>query len=319
MRKFVFVLICGLAFSVHTAQEKNVSKVETIFNRYLALNHPKGPSKTDAYDPVVSAEMSRARMARLAVLAELRSFPKDAVLAAREVLFKQANSKQRLEIVAMLGDDIHTRQCADLLHDVIQDVRETGDGDAAIYEELVRCSAVHGLRRMGRRIDRRGGVRTGQVFEPKVSGLTPYMIAAAKDTSERVRISATYALADSLDPAAVPVFLDLLKDPSQKVRLYAACFLTEHQNVAGLLEMQNALNRFIKTDKVEPEEEFRHYIMIELLITSFERITGKTFGQIPLNPTLSSSVNSGEKEQYDELLNTWHAWWTWQPDDLQLK
>ena len=112
MRGFAFVLMLGLAFSVHAAQEKDVSRVEIIFKRYLETAHPKGPSKTDAYDPVVDAKINEARQARLSILAELKAFPKEAVRSARGVLFAQADPKQRREIVGMLGDHIHTRECA---------------------------------------------------------------------------------------------------------------------------------------------------------------------------------------------------------------
>jgi hypothetical protein len=313
MRGFAFVLMFGLAFSVHAAQEKDVSKVETTFKRYLETPHPKGPSKTDAYDPKVDAEINGARQARLSILAELKAFPKEAVRAARRVLFEQASPKQRYEIVGMLGDYIHTRECAELLHDVIQDVREP---KATLYEELVRSSAVHGLRMMGRRTHRSGGkrIRRGPDFEPKVRGLVPYMISAANDKAERVRVSALYALAGSRDLAAVAELRNRLKDRSEKVRLYAACFLTEYQDAAGLSEMRKALCRLMKTEKIEIEDDFSHYGRIEMLLVSFERITGKSFGEIPLNPTLSSKFDPPGKERYKELLDTWHAWWTWQPD-----
>ena len=313
MREFAFVLMFGLAFSVHAAQEKDVCKVETTFKRYLEIPHPKGPSKTDAYDPVVDAKISGARQARLSILAELKAFPKAAVRAARGVLFEQASAKQRYEIVGMLGDYIHTRECAELLHDVMQDVRE----HATVYEELVRSSAVHGLRMMGRRTARSGGKRIRRMpdFEPKVRGLVPYMISAANDQAERVRVSALYALADSREPAAVAELRNRLKDRSEKVRLYAACFLTEYQNAAGLSEMRKALGRLKKTEKIEIEDDFSHYGRIEMLLASFERITGKSFGEIPLNPTLNSNfIDPPEKERYKELLDTWHTWWTWQPD-----
>ncbi|MBW8042171.1 MAG: hypothetical protein FVQ85_19525 [Planctomycetes bacterium] len=313
MRGFAFVLMLGLAFSLHAAQEKGVSKVETTFKRYLETPHPKGPSKTDAYDPVVSAKMNRARQARLSILAELKAFPKETVFAARRVLFEQAGPKQRREIVGMLGDRIHTRECAELLHDVIQDVRGPGDEHAALYEELVRTSAVHGLRMMGRRTDRSGGkrIRRRPDFEPKVHGLLPYMISAANDKAERVRVSALYALAGSREPAAVAELQNRLKDQSEKIRLRAACFLTEYQNAAGLSEMREALNRI---RKIELEDDFSHYGRIEMLLASFERITGESFGKIPPNPTLSSFLDSGERERYKELLDTWHTWWTWKPE-----
>jgi len=306
----------GLAFSLHAAQEKGVSEVETILKRYLETPHPKGPSKTDAYDRKVDAEINRARQARLSILAELKAFPKEAVRAARRVLFEQASPKQRYEIVGMLGAYIQSRDCAELLHDVIQDVREPKDEHATLYEELVRSSAVHGLRMMGRRTARSGGkrIRTGPDFEPEVRGLVPYMISAANDKAERVRISALYALAGSRDLAAVAELRNRLKDRSEKVRLYAACFLTEYQDAAGLSEMRKTLCRLKKTEKIELEDEFSHYGRIEMLLASFERITGKSFGEIPRNPTLSSFIDPPEKERYKELLDTWHTWWIWQPD-----
>ncbi len=316
MRELAFVLMFGLTLPVQAAQETDVSKVETTFKRYLETPHPKGPSKTDAYDPVVAAKINSARQARLSILAELKAFPKEAVLAARRVLFEQASPKQRREIVGMLGDHIHTRECAELLHDVIQDVRKPKDEHGALYEELSRRSAVHGLRMMGRRTARSGGkrIRRGLDFEPKVRGLVPYMISAANDPAERVRMSALYALADSRDLAAVAELRNRLKDRSDKVRLYAACFLTEYQDAAGLSEMRKALGRLMKTEKIELEDDFNHYGSIEMLLASFERITGKSFGEIPLNPTLSSISPYHGKERYEELLDTWHAWWTWQPD-----
>ncbi|MHC4327623.1 MAG: HEAT repeat domain-containing protein [Planctomycetota bacterium] len=316
MRGFAFVLMLGLAFSLHAAQEKGVSEVETIFKRYVETRHPKGPSKTDAYDPEVDAKISGARQARLSILAELKAFPKETVRAARRVLFEQASPKQRREIVGMLGAYIHTRDCAELLHDVIQDVRKPKDEHAALYEELVRGSAVRGLRRMGSRTARSGGkrIRRGPDFEPKVRGLVPYMISAANDQAERVRVSALYSLADSREPAAVAELRNRLKDRSEKVRLYAACFLTEYQDAAGLPEMRRALDRLRKTEKVELEDDFSHYGRIEMLLASFERITGKSFGEIPLNPTLSSISPYHGRERYEELLDIWHAWWTWQPD-----
>jgi len=316
MRGFAFVLMLGLASSLHAAQEKGVSEVETTFKRYLETPHPKGPSRTDAYDPEVDAKINEARQARLSILAELKEFPKESVLAARRVLFEQAGPKQRYEIVGMLGDYIHTRDCAELLHDVIQDVRKPRDEHGALYEELVRRSAVYGLRMMGRRTDRSGGKRipTGPDFEPKVRGLVPYMISAANDKEERVRVSALYALADTRDLAAVAELRNRLKDRSEKVRLYAACFLTEYQNAAGLSEMRKALFRLKMTEKIELEGDFSRYGRIEMLLASFERITGKSFGQIPPNPTLSSILDSGKRERYQELLDTWHNWWTWQPE-----
>jgi len=313
IRGFAFVLLAGAALSLHGGEEKGVSEVEAIFSRYLGTTHPKGPSKGDAYNREVNLKIGRARLARRSILAELKAFPKESVVVARGVLFEQADPKQRYEIVGVLGQYIHTRECADLLGDVIEDVREL---KGSRHEELVRISAVSGLRKMGRRTARGGGkrIRREPDFEPKVPGLVPYMISAADDPIEGVRLSALYALADSRDPAAVAELRNRLIDWSEKVRLRAACLLTEYQDAAGLPEMREALDRIRKTEKIDREDDFNHYTRIEMLLASFERITGKSFGEIPMNPTLSSHFEPPGKKRYKELLDTWDAWWAWQPD-----
>jgi hypothetical protein len=56
-----------------------------------------------------------------------------------------------------------------------------------------------------------------------------------------------------------------------------------------------------------------------MLLALFERITGKSFGEIPLNPDLSSDIDFTDgtprgAKRYKELLGNWEAWWNWQPD-----
>ena len=211
----------------------------------------------------------------------------------------------------MLGDHFHTGECAELLHRVIRDVRKPEDKEGILYEELVRSSAVRGLRIMARRTNRSGGKRAqqGPDFPEKVKGLVPYLVEAANDVTERVRVSALYALADSRHVAAVAAIRNRLDDRSARVRLYAACFLTEYRDASGLPEMRKALTRFKKTAS-EPGID---YTQLEMLLASFERITGKTFGEIPMNPSLVS-WDQGEEQRYKKLVDTWHAWWIWQPD-----
>jgi HEAT repeats len=286
---------------------------QRILERYLATPHPAGPSKTDPYDPKIDALVSEAQLARQSVLEELRTMPKEAVSAAEPILFTRASPIQRYEIVDWLADNISTRACAELLHRVLKDVREPKDEDQAIYEQMVRSTAVGGLRRMARRTDRSGArrVQKGPNFEPAVRGLTPYLISAVNDKAEGVRVSALYALADTLDPVAVDELKKRLEDESPTVRLYAACFLTEYQDAAGLPLMRKALGRLNAAD---PRNDVTHYSQAEMLLASFERITGKSFGEIPLNPLLASS-DRGEARRYKELLEVWDAWWNWQPGE----
>ena len=314
MKAFASLLMFALASAPHVVGQEGVPEAGRILDRYLAAAHPKGPSKTDRYDPNVAAEVSEARQARLAILAELRRMPTQAVCACERVLFERADSRQRREIVGMLGDHVHTRECAELLHRVIQDVRKPEAEDAALYEELVRASAVHGLRMMARCTDRGGGKRIQRRpdFEPEVRGLVPYLISAASDKAERVRVSALWALADSRDPAAVAMLRDRLQDPSREVRFHAACFLTEFQDASGLPEMRKALD-YLRT--TFPENRWKYYLEAEMLLASFERITGKSFGAIPMNPSLCSLFDTIEdsKRRFGSLLDAWSKWWDWEP------
>lgn len=182
-------------------------------------------------------------------------------------------------------------------------------------DEKVRAQAIHGLRMMARCTNRMGArrIQRGPDFAPEVEGLVPYLISAASDKEESNRVSALYALADTRDPLAVHELRNRLKDPSEKVRLYTACFLTEYYDATGLPEMRDALARLRQTD---PVDSLDYYGQAEMLLASFERIIGKGFGQIPLNPLFSSGspkqIQDLEK-RYHILLDTWAEWWAWEP------
>lgn len=183
-------------------------------------------------------------------------------------------------------------------------VKQLGDADAKTRNE-----AATKLRLLARSVDRSGGrrIQNGGEFEPKVKGLVPYLIRAAGDEDELNRAGVLYALADTLDPAAVAAIRERLKDKSEAVRLTAACLLTEFKDASGLDEMKKALDRF-RAKKAEGPFE------TEMLLASLERITGKSFGPIPPNPFITSDSNVAASERrYAELLDTWAAWWNRKP------
>ncbi|MHC4691420.1 MAG: HEAT repeat domain-containing protein [Planctomycetota bacterium] len=296
MRKSTFLLMFVVTLFALTADQLWASEAEKIIKRYLKMPNPK------------DASFNEARVARLNVLAELKSIPEQAIDAIGRSLLEVENPRQRYELASMLGDHFHIEESAALLCKLLQDP-----------DEKVRWQAIHGLRMMARRTDRTGGKRLkrGQDFEPKVQGLVPYLISAASDKAERNRVSALYALADSRDPSAVSEMRNRLKDPGEKVRLYAACFLTEYQDAAGLPEMRKALSRCRRIDvkRLAVELDYSYYHETELLLASLERITGKSFGPIPLNPTLCSDLRRMQdiKKRYKALLDTWAEWWAWEP------
>jgi hypothetical protein len=271
--------------------EDNISDATALIERYLAM---------PTFDMTTFGDQAR-------FLAELKTMPNGAVAAAEKVLFDRANSKQRRMIVGALGDHIHTGDCARLLIRVLQEPLKHMDEESARWEGLVRDAAVLGIRKMAARVHLSGPKR--EVFapesEPQVQGLVPYLISAANDEAESVRISALLGLADTRDPLAQAELKNRLKDPSPAVQFNAACLLTEFKDNSGLPELRRsvayALERWPKPDGIQ----------VEMLLASLERITGKSFGEIPNSLTGDIDFRTGQSTatlKYKELLLKWQAW-----------
>lgn len=288
MRISMLVLTLVSALFTSAAIGSRDTEAPKIIQRYLKMPHPEDDKRGEA------------RLARLEILAELKAMPKKAVSAIGRALPKVENPRQRAELAEVLGRHLQTKESAALLCELLNDP-----------DRKVRWQAIHGLSGMAKRTGRSGAKRVirGPDFAPKVEGLVPYLISAADDKVEGNRVGALYALAGTCDPSAVSELRKRLKDPSEKVRLYAACFLTEYQDAAGLPEMRDALARLRRT---RPADVLSYYWQAGKLLASFERITGKSFGQIPRNPYLCS-VDHGETKRYKALLDTWAEWWAWEP------
>jgi len=293
MRTPMLTLVCIVAlFSLSTVKPQD-TKTTKIIQKYLEMPHPE------------DASFNEARIARMEFLAGLEAMPNDAAGAIGRVLPEVKNPRQRAELIEALGRYSQTKESAALLCELLKD-----------SDENVRRQAIHGLRMMARRTNRTGAKRIirGMDFAPKVEGLVPYLISAAGDKAEGNRVSALYALADTRVHSAVLELRNRLSDTSERVRFYAACFLTEYQDATGLPEMREALARF---RRIEPEDNLDYYWQAEMLFASFERITGKSFGQTPMNPLLSSDTRQiqSTEERYKTLLDTWAQWWAWEPKD----
>jgi hypothetical protein len=257
-------------------------KSEDCMKAYLALPHPE---KDDA---------GTTRTARLKVLDQLSSTP-DVLPVIQSNWAGIKHLGQRMELAEMIGRNIQTPAGAAMLIEWLKDSAEE-----------VRVQAVRGMRLMARRVDRAGGARiqSGPERQPKVEGLVPSLIFAANDASENVRSFALYALADARDVKATQEIRNHLKDPSQKVRFNAACFLTEFQDGSGLPELCLALERLRMTDS---DKNVSYYLDAEPLLASLERVTGKTFGKLGLNPILFSNAYNAliQKGQIKKLVDSW--------------
>ncbi len=218
------------------------------------------------------------------------------------------------------ADAVKQRIQREKLGKVVAEANEPPDAEKAAAlirllagaDDQARADTVTKLRILARRVDRIGGqrVQRGETVEPKVPGLLPEFIKASHDSAENVRIAAAYALADTLDPLAVPPLRDMLGDKIEKVRLAAACLLTEFHDASGLSELKNAVRRLqTSTDDVD------QYFEGEKVLSSLERITTKSFGPVPLNPLLlSDSRKVGPvKKEYQDLFDAWVQWWDWTP------
>lgn len=163
---------------------------------------------------------------------------------------------------------------------------------------------------VGRRLPLEGGPD----FAPKVEGLVPYLIRAAGDKEESNRVLALYALADTRDPLGQVELRNRLQDPSERVRFAAACLLTEFLDTSGLSELKEALQRY-ETDTEDKQQAPLYYAHASRLLYSFQRITGKSMGDIPLGPHLESDQRKWPeiRKRYASLLHNWAVWWEWQP------
>ena len=280
-----------LLFAGSSAEPQTASGLtaDEVIARYLAMPFPQA-------DP-----HGRELVPRRAVLDPLAQMPDAAVVAIRSALPRIDDPRRRAELLGVFRR-VQTPEAAEVLVSALKD-----------RDERVRGSAIGELRLMARRVDRAGGKREqrGSIRAPAVPGLLTHLLSAADDSSEQNRVSALYAVADTREPEAAGELERRLADPSERVRLKAACLLTEFNNASGLPEMKRALTRL----QIRPDDDPLAQMDTEMLLASFERITGKSFGPIPLNPLLSSDSREIPRleQRYRELLGAWSAWWAWEP------
>ncbi len=288
VRQVVLAGFLLLGREVHAADGPTAAK---ILEQYLQLPFPEHSADT----------LGSARMVRLKALRGLEKMPESAVPAIKLALRSIKDPRQRAELAETLRPFPNPESAAIL-------VELLSDPDSE-----VRGSAIRSLRLLAGRVNRSGGQRTqnGPEFAPSVAGLLPSLIRAAGDPTEANRLFALFALADTREPAAIAPIRERLKDESGDVRFAAACLLTEFQDAAGLSELKGVLAELRK----DTTSTFTLYRKAESLFASFERITGKSFGEIPMNPLFMSNtegIRTAEK-RIRELLEKWADWWAAHP------
>jgi hypothetical protein len=325
------IAIVSILFSSLTLNAKDPPKSTPtqIIEKYLQIPYPEQDSH------------GKYRTKRLDALRALKKHPDQAIHALKKALPTVKDPRHREELIESLRY-FPTRQSADLACDMLKDSNQE-----------VRGQAIQVLRLMARRIDCIGPQRTIRprpvvkidpadkeknirqrlankakgistpktstpevVFEfpPQVTGLVPHLIEAANDTHYQNRIFALYALADTCDPKAVIAMQKRLKDPHEKVRLTAACLLTEYKDKNSIPELEKTLIRLSKT---KPTDQFDYYWTAARVIPALERITKKSFGQAPMVPGFLSDHRQIKKNQaqYNELIKKWAKYFQDQKKD----
>jgi len=290
MRIMLPAAMLSAVFAAATlAAESDKPVGQQIIDQYLKMPIP-------ATDP-----KGEARIARLQLIKQISQLGDEAVDALAATFPRLSDPKRRAELAGALGA-IPTRASADQLVKLLKDP-----------DDQVRWNAIHYLRLLASRVDRSGGKRQqrGDEHPPKVGGLVPHLIAAASDKAPANRDCAAYALADTLDPAAIAQLRKMLKDDNLNVRLHAACFLTEFADASGLPELRRAIDRFRPVDGANLDL----LLHAEMLLASLERITGKSFGPIPMDPGLMSNLDqaAAARQQYKFLLDAYAQWFAWNP------
>jgi hypothetical protein len=289
------------------AQPASGESAEELLKNYLDM----GPT-LQAADPLSgfpkstrSVETERQQVRGRLDLEERLSQTPGVVAVVRTALPAITDTRQRFDLLMLLARHVPSRETADLFTDLFKDPNED-----------LRSQALFGLRMLASRIDPSGrrGTQPEPAHPPKVDGLVPVLISAAKDASPQIRGSALYALADTRDPQAIAELRLMLQDAGQDIRLTAACLLTEVRDCSGVSEMKEALHRLAQQGATQDP---RFYLDAENLILGFERVTGKSFGEVPLHPALYSDAAKGRaaSERYHQLLNTWVQWWNWTPSN----
>ncbi len=244
----------------------------------------------------------QAQTVRYETLQALKRAPDDVPAAIAAALKTTTDSRQRVELIQALRER-PSKSTAEICTAALADPSSD-----------VRGAAIQCLRLYSGRVDKVGPSRkeVSPQSDPKVEGLVPTLIKAADDVEPLNRLQCMYALADTLDPAAVVRLQSALKDSDENVRLAAACLLTEFNDNRGLPELKAALARQrAAIAKSDP----KRFMNAGRLIASFDRITGKSFGVVPMNPMLSSDSRQAVKleAEHDRLIEVWAQWWEWQP------
>jgi hypothetical protein len=239
-----------------------------------------------------------ARIARLRVLRQTWCCPEEVVPEIAAVLPQVESTVQRRELLETLGR-LPTSQSSEILVDHLDDA-----------DPQVRIVVVRGLRRFASRIERRGVVdvpRDAQ-FPPQIDGLVPVLIDAAGDDAAEVRQAALWALADAKGSDALDEIRRHLDDPDDRVRLLAACLLTESGDESGLPILGAALQRIAREDV---DHRTVTIFDIEQVLASLARITPDNPGPPPMNPLLASSMGRAEelRNEMNDLVDAWAVWW----------
>lgn len=170
----------------------------------------------------------------------------------------------------------------------------------------VRRDALQGIRRQTSRFVRSGLRKVPEHLPPTPipRNLIPFLVTAAKEDPEYpVRSLALFALADTRDPEGQAVLKDCLEDADPRIRVTAACLLTEFGDDSGLDELGRAVERHVGGERLD-------LFQAEHVLVALCRITGRDVDSVPMNPMLKSTIIIGEdlSQPYDELLEKWARW-----------
>ncbi len=239
------------------------------------------------------------RLERVRILDQLKRIPEQAVHEISLVMESIDSPVQRAELAEVLGE-MPLLQSAEILISMLDDP-----------DTEFRRNIIQSLRKLSAGVDRCGNTDVAKrpKHPPEIEGLLPHLAKATEDKNSDNRKLALFALVDTRDVKAVEELKKGLTDTDRHIRFTAACLLTEYQVSLGLPELKKRLSELVKRDI--KQYDFRDFSDAEHLIASFERITGRNFGKIPILPHFSSSTE-GEKRsrrQYAELITKWDDWW----------
>ena len=112
------------------------------------------------------------------------------------------------------------------------------------------------------------------------------------------------------DFSAVMGYRKKLESGNEEERTDAACKLAEYGDASGLAELKKRLGSY---GGGKDRRSYGECEEVSQLISALERVTGKSFGELPPHGVINMEIAEKAARGYEWLVKAWLEWWEWKP------